>query len=210
MVVSCGTTGGHTAPPARGDHPPHQSCRCRPLCVYSTSSGLRRNLAGPPLPCLRWWWGVLIVKAACPPAPAWGNEPGLPKGAATRYNAAQQLQRFIVYDEHPKGEGGVLPAAFQDWSSCSGGTGHQTWHKDLPCQRGFCTEACPLLAPSWLSLRAEKNRFFSKLRLSTHFHSFSRDFRRLQRTRLLLGRTFFSGVSGSQEDLTPAFQTRKQ
>lgn len=73
MLTSCYTTGGHIAPPARGGHPLRQSCRCRPLCVYLMSSGLHRNPADRPLPCLRWWWVVLIVRATCPPAPAWGK-----------------------------------------------------------------------------------------------------------------------------------------
>lgn len=96
LVMSCEATGGHTAPLSCGDHPLHQSFR-RPLCVYSTSSGLHRNPADRPLLCLQWWWVVLIAKATCPPAPARGNETHLPWRRITRYNAKQQLQLFIIH-----------------------------------------------------------------------------------------------------------------
>lgn len=69
------TTGGHTAPLARGGHSLRQSCRCRPLCGYPmSSSGWRHNPAGRPLLCLQWWWAALIVRAACPLAPTHGKK----------------------------------------------------------------------------------------------------------------------------------------
>ena len=68
------TTGGHTVPPARGGHPLHRSCHCKPLCGHpTTSSGWHHNPAGRPPPCLQWWWAALTVMAACPPAPTSGK-----------------------------------------------------------------------------------------------------------------------------------------
>lgn len=66
----CVSTGGHTAPLARGALLRHRSCRCRPPCGHrSSSSGSCRAPAGPLPPRPRWWWAARTVTATCLPTP---------------------------------------------------------------------------------------------------------------------------------------------
>lgn len=135
------TTGGHTVPLTRDGFPHHQSCHCRPLCGYpTTSSDWHHSPAGPPPLCLQWWSVPLTERAACPPAPV-----------------SREMFAVDILSKIKRMDGGysdVLRVS-QGLSSCCLGTERRISHKGLPFQKGFDIVACPLLAPP---LRSLENR----------------------------------------------------